>query len=70
MFVRYNRRLTAYYRRALRKERGWEGLLRRELGLDKVEHYVVSRFPVIGTDPAVINYNQIERLRPVAAGIV
>ncbi|WP_312808428.1 hypothetical protein [Agrobacterium cavarae] len=40
------------------------------MGLDKVEHYVVSRFPVIGADPAVINYNQIERLRPVAAGIV
>jgi hypothetical protein len=26
-------------------------------------HYVISRFPVIGADPAVINYNQIDRLR-------
>lgn len=32
--------------------------------MDKVVHYVVSRFPVIGADAAVINYNQIERLRP------
>lgn len=52
--------------RALKKERGREHLLKQELGMDKVVHYVVSRFPVIGADPAVINYNQIDRLR--AAG--
>jgi hypothetical protein len=38
--------------------------MKQELGIDKVVHYVVSRFPVIGSDPAVINHNQIERLRP------
>lgn len=32
--------------------------------MDKVMHYIVSRFPVIGADAAVINQNQIERLRP------
>lgn len=32
--------------------------------MDKVVYYVVSRFPVIGADAEVINYNQIERLRP------
>lgn len=56
--------LTNYYSRALKKERGREHLLKQELGMDKVVHYVVSRFPVIGADAAVINYNQIERLRP------
>ena len=65
LFVRYNRSLTNYYSRALKKERSREHLLKQELGMDKVVHYVVSRFPVIGADPAVINYNQIERLRPV-----
>lgn len=40
-----------------------EHLLKQELGMEKVVHYVVSRFPVIGADPAVINYNQIDRLR-------
>lgn len=64
LFVRYNRSLTNYYSRALKKERGREHLLKQELGMDKVVHYVVSRFPVIGADAAVINYNQIERLRP------
>ena len=64
LFVRYNRSLTNYYSRALRKERDREHLLKQKLGRDKVMHYVVSRFPVIGADPAVINYNQIDRLRP------
>ncbi|MGY4403866.1 hypothetical protein [Bradyrhizobium sp. USDA 3315] len=63
MFVRYNRSLTNYYARALTKERRRDHLLKQELGMDKVVHYVVSRFPVIGADPAVINYNQIDRLR-------
>jgi hypothetical protein len=64
LFVRYNRSLTNYYSRALKKERSREHLLMQELGMGKVVHYVVSRFPVIGADAAVINYNQIERLRP------
>ncbi|WP_418648044.1 hypothetical protein ACNQFN_04085 [Thauera butanivorans] len=63
LFVRYNRRLVSYYARALKKELGREQLLKDKLGLERVVHYVVSRFPVIGADPAVINYNQIERLR-------
>lgn len=63
LYVRYNRSLTNYYARALKKERGREHLLKQELAMDKVVHYVVSRFPVIGADPAVINYNQIDRLR-------
>ncbi|MGS4987519.1 hypothetical protein ACVDG9_06100 [Roseibium sp. RP-7] len=63
LYVRYNRSLTNYYARALKKERSREHLLKQELGMDEVVHYVVSRFPVIGADPAVINYNQIDRLR-------
>lgn len=63
LFVRYNRSLTNYYSRALKKERSREHLLKQELGMDKVVHYVVSRFAVVGADPAVINYNQIDRLR-------
>lgn len=45
LFVRYNRSLTNYYRRALQKERKREGLLKEKLVLDRVEHYVISRFP-------------------------
>ena len=65
LFVRYNRYLTSYYRRALRKEQAREDLLTARLGLERVEHYLISRFPVIGADDHVINYNQIHRLKKI-----
>ena len=65
LFVRYNRYLTSYYDRALRKERAREELLKSKLGLERIEHYLVSRFPVIGADARVINYNQIRRLETI-----
>jgi hypothetical protein len=69
LFVRYNRSLTNYYRRALQKERKREDLLKEKLALDRVEHYVISRFPVIGSDARVINYNQIDRLKVVLGDV-
>lgn len=68
LYVRYNRSLARYYRRALEKERAREHLLKNELGLDRIVHYVISRFPVIGADPRVINYNQLGRLQAIARG--
>lgn len=38
LFVRYNRYLTSYYRRGLRKERARENLLKSKLGLERIEH--------------------------------
>lgn len=60
-----NRRLLAYYRRALRKERARQGLLQAELGLTKIKHYVISRFPVLTDNPAIIPFNALDRLRSV-----
>lgn len=57
-----NRRLLAYYRGALRKERARQGILQAELGLTKIRHFVVSRFPVITTNPAIIPFNALARL--------
>lgn len=62
LYVRYNKSLVNYYRRALAKEAQREHLLKRALKLERVEHYVISRFPVITTNVRVINYNQIDRL--------
>jgi hypothetical protein len=67
LYLRYNRALTAYYRRALEKERTRERLLKDELGFERVEHYVISRFPVICDDPRIISYNQLDRLRALVA---
>ena len=62
LYVRYNRTLTRYYGRALEKEERREHLLKNELGLDRIKHYVISRFPVISVNPQIVNYNQIGRL--------
>jgi hypothetical protein len=68
LYVRYNRALTNYYRRSLEKEKKREYLLKGELGLKRIEHFVISRFPVICADPRVINYNQIGRLSALVSG--
>lgn len=56
-FVRYNRYLVSYYKRALSKERSREGLLTAKLGLGAIEHFIVSRFPVISEDRNIIPWN-------------
>ena len=68
LFVRYNRSLTNYYRRALQKEREREDLLKTKLGLEQIEHYLISRFPVIGAGARVVNYNQIHQMEAIAEG--
>jgi len=65
LYLRYNRNLVNYYRRALEKEVKRELILKTELGLGDIRHYVISRFPVMGADPRVINYNQIRNLQNV-----
>jgi hypothetical protein len=59
LLARYNRRLDRYYRSALRKEAGREDLLLGKLGLSRIEHHVISRFPVITEAPRIINYNRL-----------
>lgn len=67
LLARYNRRLDRYYRTALCKEEGRKHLLLERLGPSRIEHHVISRFPVITENPRIINYN---RLRERAAAIV
>ncbi|MCC8955024.1 hypothetical protein H8B02_16725 [Bradyrhizobium sp. Pear77] len=61
LLARYNRSLDRYYRSALAKEKNREGLLLSELRLAKIEHYVISRFPVITENLRVISYNRLVR---------
>ncbi|MBN9540452.1 MAG: hypothetical protein BGN99_01230 [Alphaproteobacteria bacterium 65-37] len=62
LYLRYNRSLVNYYGRALDKEVKREHLLKENLSLTKIRHHVISRFPVMGADPRVINYNHIANL--------
>ncbi len=59
LYARYNRRLVSSYRRALAKEKMRERLLQENLGINRICHYVVSRFPVITDEPAIINFNTL-----------
>lgn len=62
-FARYNRQLDRYYAQALRKEEAREQMLLSKLGLPKVKHVVVSRFPVATDNPRVLSFNRIEQFR-------
>lgn len=69
LFARYNRARSASYERALRKEKSREDLLRGELGLDRVEHLVLSRFPVASDNPRIIPYSRIGDVGRIASAI-
>ncbi|WP_116357888.1 hypothetical protein [Cupriavidus taiwanensis] len=65
-FARYNRTLDKAYAAALDKERGREQVLMTKLGLNKVKHYVISRFPVATDNPNVFAFGEIQRFRVLA----
>lgn len=58
--ARYNRQLTRYYNKAMQKEKDREQLLVNKLKLDKIRHYVISRFPIITDSEYVIPFNRLE----------
>lgn len=66
LFVRYNRRLDRYYAQALIKEESREGLLKNKLGLTKVVHLIVSRFPIATSNPRIISLDKMENFRSIA----
>lgn len=58
---RYHKRLGCYYERSLQKEVNREHLLMGKLGLSKIEHFIISRYPVICNNDRVISYNRFEK---------
>lgn len=56
---RYHRLLGRYYDTALKKEDDREDVLKDFLKLDKAKHFVVSRYPVICSNPRSISYNRL-----------
>ena len=58
-FVRYNRSLASYYERALVKEKEREDLLLTKLGLPKISHFIISRFPIFTQNPNIFAYNAL-----------
>lgn len=59
-YAKLNRAMVGAYRRAIAKEVGREHLLKGKLKLNVAHHYVVSRFPVLTDDPAIIPFLALE----------
>lgn len=59
-FIRYNKYLVNYYKKALIKEENRESLLQKKLGITTINHYVVSRFPVITNNERIISFNNLQ----------
>lgn len=58
--VKNHRRLLSTYRRALKKERNRESLLMDKFHINKIHHYVISRYPVISNDMHIIPFNRLK----------
>ncbi|MGH0218503.1 hypothetical protein NKY68_00255 [Sinorhizobium meliloti] len=62
-FARYNHRLVRSYERALEKDRRREHVLAVRTVSGEIEHVVVSRFPVICSDPRILPFSLIREFR-------
>jgi hypothetical protein len=60
LMARINSRLVRYYTKAYRKEFNREDLVTNELNIDKIQHFVLSRYPVISEIDYIINFNELE----------
>lgn len=62
MIAKLNNRLVKYYTKAYRKELNRENLITGKLNITQIEHFVVSRYPVISEIDYIINYNELEKI--------
>lgn len=69
-FARYNRRLVRAYEKALIKEHSREHLLRIKLGIEFVQHMLVSRFPVVTDNPRIVVFSRITEFAVRADGVL
>ena len=58
-YARYNRMLVRSYERALTKEKNREHLLKQKIGIDEIQHMLVSRFPVVTDNTRIIVFSRI-----------
>lgn len=69
-FARYNAMLVRSYERALTKEHHRENLLKFKLSLDTVQHFLLSRFPVISDNPQILPFSRIAGFGSIANSLM
>ena len=52
-----HRSLARAYDKALEKGHNREDMLKQELGMDRIESFVITRFPVITPNQRVVSFN-------------
>lgn len=57
---RFNQRLCNYYEKALIKEENRESLITSKTGINDIEHFVISRYPVITRNKRIINFTDLD----------
>lgn len=67
---RFNNQLCRYYEKALIKEENREHLIIKKLGIKEIEHFVISRFPVITRNERIINFRNLEETIKTAGNIL
>jgi len=58
---RFNQKLCRYYESAIVKEENRENLINSKTGISDIEHFVVSRFPVITKNEKIINFKDLDK---------
>ena len=53
---RFNMRLCKYYESALIKEKDRESLIKEKTKINDIQHFVISRYPVITRNERIINF--------------
>ncbi len=69
-FARYNRALVTSYEKALDKDRRREHLLQDKLSLDKIQHVVVARFPVVCDNPRIVPFSRLDGFTAVVQALL
>ncbi|MDD4217867.1 MAG: hypothetical protein PHZ24_11095 [Bacteroidales bacterium] len=57
---RFNKRLCRYYENAIIKEEKRENLIISKTGISDIEHFVISRYPVITRNERIINFTDLD----------
>lgn len=69
-FIRTNRTLERYYERAIDKERSREDLLKNHLGIERVEPFVVTRFPIVTNNTRILPLARIREFSATAKAVL
>ncbi len=58
------------YEKALEKDRCREHLLQNKLSLEKIQHVVVARFPVVCDNPRIVPFSRLDGFAVVAQSLL